>query len=237
MTPWWPDGAPGGSLPSAPVRTLLLAEELLLLGLDRTTGRIGDRFDPRVLPVALVHDLVDAGALHLDGGDGGDTVTPTAGEPEHPALAAALTAVTRGGTDAGSRPAGAAAAQLARTPAGGAGGAVGQLVADGVLAAHEQRRFGLFRRVYLTEQDPEPARALRTRLASSLVTETPPGGHDGLLVALLALTDLAGDVLPPEIDAGTRAAAQRRAALVAEGAARDPFVRAYHAVRSGWAGN
>ncbi|MCO7197011.1 GPP34 family phosphoprotein, partial [Pseudonocardia sp. McavD-2-B] len=117
------------------------------------------------------------------------------------------------------------------------GGAVGQLVADGVLAAQEYRRFGLFRRVLLTEQDPEPARALRTRLASLLVTETAPGGHDGLLLALLGLTDLAGDVLPPEIDAETRGVAQRRAALVAEGAARDPFVRAYFAVRSGWAGN
>ena len=64
------------------MRTLLLAEELLLLGLDRSTGRIGDRFDGRVLPVALVRDLVDAGALHLDGGDGpdgGDTVTPSGG--------------------------------------------------------------------------------------------------------------------------------------------------------------
>ncbi|MBN9794505.1 MULTISPECIES: GPP34 family phosphoprotein [Pseudonocardia] len=222
------------------MRTLLLAEELLLLGLDRSTGRIGDRFDGRVLPVALVRDLVDAGALHLDGGDGpdgGDTVTPSGGEPDHPALAAALAAVTRDGTDTGSHAVAATAAHLARTPAGSAGGAVGQLVADGVLAAQEYRRFGLFRRVLLTEQDPEPARALRTRLASLLVTETAPGGHDGLLLALLGLTDLAGDVLPPEIDAETRGVAQHRAALVAEGAARDPFVRAYFAVRSGWAGN
>ncbi|WP_224392977.1 GPP34 family phosphoprotein [Pseudonocardia sp. ICBG1293] len=225
------------------MRTLLLAEELLLLGLDRSTGRIGDRFDGRVLPVALVRDLVDAGALHLDGGsggngtDGGDTVTPTGGEPEHPALAAALAAVTRGGTDTGSHAVAATAVHLARTPAGGAGGAVEQLVADGVLAAQEYRRFGLFRRVLLTEQDPEPDRALRTRLASLLVTETAPGGHDGLLLALLGLTDLAGDVLPPEIDAGTRGVAQHRAALVAQGAERDPFVRAYFAVRSGWAGS
>ncbi len=238
----WRDGAVGRAIASPGVRTLLLAEELLLLGLDRATGRISDRFDARVLPVALVRDLVDAGALHLDAGPAGagepaDTVTPSGGEPEHPALAAALAAVTHDGTDSGSRTVTAAAVHLARTPAGSAGGAVGQLVADGVLGAQEYRRFGLFRRVHLTEQDPEPARALRTRLASALVTDTPPGDRDGLLLVLLSHSDLAADVLPTEIDAGTREQAARRAALLAEGAARDPFVRAYFAVRSGWAGN
>ena len=64
--------------------------------------------------------------MHLDGGDGpdgGDTVTPSGGEPDHPALAAALAAVTRDGTDTGSHAVAATAAHLARTPAGSAGGA------------------------------------------------------------------------------------------------------------------
>ncbi|MEJ8278238.1 GPP34 family phosphoprotein [Pseudonocardia spirodelae] len=223
------------------MRTLLLAEDLLLLGLDRTAGRVGDRFDGRTLPVALLRDLVDTGALYLEvgaaGGDGDATVTPSGAEPEHPALAAALAAVTRDGTDSSARPLAAAAVHLARTPAGSAGGAVAALVGDGVLAAQEYRRFGLLRRVHLSETDPGPARALRTRLAAALVTTSPPDGRDGLLLVLLTLSGLAGDVLPPEIDAGTREEARRRADLLVEGAARDPFVRAYFAVRSGWAGN
>ncbi|MFP5023350.1 GOLPH3/VPS74 family protein [Pseudonocardia phyllosphaerae] len=198
-------------------RSLLVAEDMLLIALDDDTGKLG-WFDPRNLFGALLCDLIDRGAVTVDP----KKKLHLADAPEHPALLAlfdTMAASTKPRTIEHwlgtfpwkhSKPAALTAQQL---------------VADGVLQEQSDRVLGLFRTTRLPEADPGPERALRDRLKLILVDGSDPGAHDALLVTFLHHNQLVKDALDGA-DGEQSRAGRRRAKQIAKDLKTNPVVKA-----------
>lgn len=198
---------------------LLLAEELLLIGLDDESGRARGMFDPGSLHGALLCDLIERGAVTVDDRT---TIHPTGVAPGHPALDAVLATIAE---DPRPRSVSHWTSALPWKHTKPAELVAQRLVADGVLSREEGKVLGLFRTVRLPEADPGPERALRERLRSVLVHGTTPSAHDALLVALLHTTYQVRAALSG-VDTDQRRAGERRARAVAKGLADDPVLKA-----------
>lgn len=207
-----------------PMSTLSLTDELLLLLLDPTSGRLGldgTRLKA-VVAGATVAGLVLDGALTLDGTDKGARLRRTGtAEPAEPRLREVLE------RSDGRRP------KDAVSKVGGAGawrdraGALRDLSLDsmtgaGVLGAEEGKVLGMFPRTRWTVTDPALVDRLRERVRAALADGGPAvDSRTAALVALLAAVDRLAAVtgLPTK-------EAKRRAAEVTAGDWAAPAVRA-----------
>ncbi|NWJ74224.1 GPP34 family phosphoprotein [Pseudonocardia sp. ICBG1122] len=200
---------------------LLLSEELLLIGLDDDSGTGRGMFTPGSLHGALLCDLIERGAVTVDGRK---KVHPAGVAPGHPALDAVLATIAE---DPKPRSVSHWTSTLPWKHTKPAELVAQRLVADGVLSREEGRVLGLFRTVRLPEADPGPERALRERVRSVLVHGTTPSAHDALLVALLHTTHQVRAALSG-VDTAQRRAGEKRARAVAKGLADDPVLKAQY---------
>ncbi|MGG5258765.1 GOLPH3/VPS74 family protein [Phycicoccus avicenniae] len=204
--------------------TLSLTDELLLLVLDPTSGRLG--LDSTTLKAAVggatVAGLVLDGALALDGTGKRARLRRTGtAEPTDPRLLEALgTADGRTPKDAVSKLGGAGAWRDRAGPLRDL--SLGSMTASGVLRAEEGKVLGLFPRTRWTVTDAALVDGLRGRVAAALGDGAPPpDARTATLVALLAATGRLTTVtgLP-------KREATRRAEAVTRGDWAAPAVRA-----------
>jgi len=198
------------------------AAELLLLALDDESGR--PVVDGSTLNAALagtaVAELVAAGALALQEGDGGEVRAGRlrrtgAARPADPLLAEVVDACH------GKAPGDAVGALTTMTFTDRGAELreqlLEELVADGVLTHERGKVLGLFPTRRWPEADPSTEREVRERVRAVLVHGAEPDPRTALLVSMLSVTKLAPKVFPGD----DRKAVQARADAVRE---------------SGWAG-
>ncbi|MBC3193478.1 GPP34 family phosphoprotein [Pseudonocardia sp. C8] len=200
---------------------LLLSEELLLLGLHDETGKPDGWFQPSTLHGALLCDLIERGAVTVDGKK---RLHPGDRAPEHPALRAVHETIA---ADAKPRTVAHWTGALPWKHAKPAELVAARLVDDGVLTREEGKVLGIFRTTRLPEADPRPERALRERLRGILVTGVEPDAHDALLVTLLNTTSQVRAALS-DVDSEQRRAGLRRAKEIAKGLKDNPVVKAQY---------
>lgn len=202
----------------ATVGGVLIAEELLLLALDDTTGRklVGtDRLDP-ALGGALVAELALAERIGVTGPDEGWTrrgrltVTdprPTDDAELDRALAAAVAAEGRKVKDLLS-------SMSSRRITKGLGDRLTQrLAAAGALQRVDDKLLGLFPSTTWPARDRSLEDEVRRRLHGALVAGTTPAERTVVLVALLRVSGLLAKVLPDQ----DRRLVQQRAKELSEG--------------------
>jgi hypothetical protein len=182
--------------------SLILAEELLLLGYDDEAGTRRTTWDlANGLAGALLLDLGEAGCVAAEG----KHLTATGRRaPEHPLLAETLALIANAAKPRNAKEwlgrLGHELRPLEQRVAQG-------LVDRGVLTEEERRVLKVFRTTRYPEADPEPERALRARLAAILLDERDPGPQDALLLSILMPYDLVKRLVPRERrrEAGKRA--------------------------------
>lgn len=186
---------------------LILAEELLLLALHDEKGSTGfTQIDPG-LAGALLVDLERLGALRPEGKELA-VVTDTV--PQHPALVRVHAAIS---ASAKRRSAKSWVGRLPGELKPLTGTIAAPLVDRGVLTKQRSKFLGLFPSTRFPEADPEPERALRSRLRAVLLGEREPATSDALLLGLLVPLDLVGSL----VDKDQRRAAKKRAKEIADG--------------------
>ncbi|SFN86471.1 Golgi phosphoprotein 3 (GPP34) [Pseudonocardia ammonioxydans] len=200
---------------------LLLSEELLLIGLHDETGKPDGWFQPNNLHGALICDLIERGAVTVDGKK---KVHPGERVPEHPALRQVWETIT---ADAKVRSVSHWTSTLPWKHTKPAELVAERLVDDGVLTREEGKVLGIFRTTRLPAADPAPERALRERLRGVLVTGIEPSAHDALLVTLLNATSQVKAALDG-LDKEQRKAGTKRAAQIAKGLKDNPVVKAQY---------
>ena len=185
---------------------LTLAESVLLLALDDAKGSIGfTQVDP-CLAGALLVDLGRLGALRHEG-----TELHPVHEVEitHPVLTRAHTAIS-----ASSKPR-SAKAWVGRLPSDLkpiSGAVASHLVEHGILTEQRSKVLGLFPSTRFPQSDPEPERALRSRLRDVLLGLRAPQEYDALLLGLL---DPLG-FMEQLVDRSQRRDARQRAKQIAD---------------------
>ena len=186
---------------------LILAEELLLLALHDEKGSTGfTQIDPG-LAGALLVDLGRLGALRPEGKE---LAVVTDSVPQHPVLVRAHAAISASAKRRSAK------FWVSRLPAELkplTGTMAAPLVDRGVLTERRSKFLGLFPSTRFPEADPEPERALRSRLRAVLLGEREPATSDALLLGLLVPLDLVGSL----VDKDQRRAAKKRAKEIADG--------------------
>ena len=200
---------------------LLLSEELLLIGLHDETGKPSGWFQPTTLHGALICDLIERGAVTVDGKK---KVHPGDRAPGHPALRQVWETIS---ADAKVRSVAHWTGTLPWKHTKPAELVAERLVDDGVLTREEGKILGLFRTTRLPEADPRAERALRERLRGILVTGAEPNAHDALLVTLLNTTSQVKAALS-EVDSEQRKAGEKHAKAIAKGLKDNPVVKAQY---------
>jgi hypothetical protein len=212
-----PQGAtPGGAV--ATVGRVLIAEELLLLALDDTTGRrlVGtDRLDP-TLGGALVAELALAERIGVTGEEEGwsrrGRLTITDPRPtDDPELDRALQAVVAAeGRKVKDLLSGMSSRRITK---GLRDRLAERLARAGALERVEEKVLGLFPWTTWPARDRAPEDEVRRRLHGALVAGTTPAERTVVLVALLQVAGLLSKVLPDQ----DRRLIQRRAKELSEG--------------------
>lgn len=186
----------------------LLAEELFLLLHDDQSGRPNaNAARDSGYAGALLLDLVAKGLLEVDG----DRFVPVAGEPAHPLLGAARTAIR---AEAKPRSAAYWIRWLPRALAPIEATVGRSLAQRGIVEERRAKALGLFPLTRWPQRDPAPQQALRARLGSILAGSTEPTAHDVLLTALLGPMGLVKGLVAP----GEAKSAKHRAKAITESA-------------------
>lgn len=185
---------------------LTLAENVLLLALDDDKGSTGSTPVDPGLAGALLIDLGRLGALRPER----KALHPVDGAAiEHPVLARAYTTIARSSKP---RSAKAWVGRLPRELKPLIGTVAGPLVERGVVTEQRVKVLGLFPCTRFPQADPEPERALRSRLRDVLLGTREPDEGDALLVGLLQPLKL----VDPLVERPQRRAAKKRAKEIAE---------------------
>ncbi len=195
---------------------LLLAEELFLLAHDEESGKPGNTMAlANGLAGALLLDLAAQELLTAEG----TTLAAVGTEPSDPLLAAAHAEVR---ASAKPRSASYWVGHLPSTlkPLDER---VGRCLAErGVLTEQHKKVWGLFATTTWPEVDPEPERALRTRLTTVLVEGAEPDHRTALLISLVKPLGLLRGVVGKE----PKKQAEARAKEIADAGAVDAAVSA-----------
>ncbi|MGH3915945.1 MAG: GOLPH3/VPS74 family protein [Pseudonocardiaceae bacterium] len=186
---------------------LILAEELLLLALHDEKGSTGfTQIDPG-LAGAL---LVDLGRLGAVRSEGKELAVVTDSVPQHPVLGRAHAAIS---ASAKRRSAKSWVGRLPGELKPLTATIAASLVDRGVLTEQRSKFLGLFPSTRFPEANPEPERALRSRLRAVLLGERAPTTSDALLLGLLVPLDLVGSL----VDSDQRRTAKKWAKEIADG--------------------